>query len=150
MLASTVKYAIREMMKAHANGWDVNELLREALAKQWQGFVFDKHTKSRGESSDLLSEDEQHHQRNESMFGQLVKLTADGLVTPSLYHEFIIMLKETDQLIDVPQMLWMFDQFKMINKGPVWNDSILQRAVADHHVFNEKGKFDVLRAGERI
>ena len=74
----------------------------------------------------------------------------EKLVSPVIYQNFIGMLHETDQLVDVPQILWLFDQFKMINKGLEWNTSILQRAIEDHHVLNEKGRFDVLRAGERI
>lgn len=152
MLASTIKYSFREMAKAHANGWDVNELLREALASQWLGFVFEKHRNTRcGTPTDLLSEDDQKQQRYTKLLEQLMNLSVDEkLVSPVFYQQFIGMLHETDQLVDVPQILWMFDQFKMINKGLEWNNSILQRAVDDHHVLNEKGRFDVLRAGERI
>ncbi len=152
MLASTIKYSFREMAKAHANGWDVNELLREALASQWLGFVFEKHRNTRCvTSTDLLSEDDQKQQRYTKLLEQLMNLSIDDrLVSPVLYHIFIGMLHETDQLVDVPQMLWLFDQFKMINKGLKWNNSILQRAIEDHHVLNEKGYFDVLRGGERV
>ena len=45
---STLRYIIPGILKAHHNGWDVNELITHAISEGWKGFVFnDPHFISR-------------------------------------------------------------------------------------------------------
>lgn len=153
MVLSTLKYSIREMEKAHANGWDVNELIAKALANQWTGFVFDKHRKGRAEVSsanDDVDEDKALLLQREKLCEQLSNLFVGEIITQSVYSNFIAMMRETDQLVDIPQIKWLFDQLRNIGKGVEWNDAILQRAIDTRYVLNESGRFDVLRAEERV
>lgn len=153
VLPSTIKYSIRKMEKAHANGWDVNELLTEALAKQWQGFVFDKHCNGSAESDTNNSIDEDELKRQtffDNSYKELVFFDTKGYVTQEVYLQFLEVMKETNQLVDPSVVKDMFIMFKRLDKGKEWNDSILQRAIDTGHILNKSGRFDVLRSEERI
>lgn len=154
MLASTIKYSIREMEKAHANGWDVNELIATALAKQWTGFVFDKHRTGRAEvasTSNDVDEDELKRQTYyKECYSQLIAFDTKGYATPEVYRQFVEVMKETNQLVDLSTVKVMFITFKRLNKGKEWNDSILQRAIDTGYILVDgHGAFDVLTAEER-
>lgn len=45
LTAIALQRSIKQMFIAHANGWDVNELLKDAVLYGYQGFFFDKHKK---------------------------------------------------------------------------------------------------------
>lgn len=153
VLPSTIKYSIRKMEKAHANGWDVNELLTEALAKQWQGFVFDEHCNCRAESDTNNSIDEDELKRQaffDNSYKELVFFDTKGYVTQEVYLQFLEVMKGTNQLVDPSVVKDMFIMFKRLDKGKEWNDSILQRAIDTGHILNKSGRFDVLRSEERI
>lgn len=151
--ASSIKYSIREMEKAHANGWDVNELLTEALAKQWQGFVFDKHCNCRAESDTNNGIDEDELKRQaffDNSYKALAFFDTKGYVTQEVYLHFLEVMKDTNQLVDPSIVKDMFIMFKRLDKGKEWNDSILQRAIDTGYILNKSGRFDVLRSEERI
>lgn len=153
VLPSTIKYSIRKMEKAHANGWDVNELLTEALAKQWQGFVFDKHCNGRAESDTNNGIDEDELKRQaffDNSYKELAFFDTKGYVTQEVYLHFLEVMKETNQLVDPSIVKDMFIMFKRLDKGKEWNDSILQRAIDTGYILNKSGRFDVLRSEERI
>lgn len=146
--SSAFKQIVVQMDKATANGYDVNELIRKALMKGWHDFIYQNHLTC---SDEVVSdEDKTRILQREKLCEQLGNLFVGGLLTQSVYNNFITMMRETDQLVDVPQINWLLDQLRMIGKGVEWNDSILQRAIDTRYVLNESGRFDVLRSEERI
>lgn len=153
MLSSTIKYSIREMEKAHANGWDVNELIATALAKQWTGFVFDKHRTGRAEVAVNNDVDEDELKRQayyKECYSQLIEFDTKGYATPEVYRQFVDVMKETNQLVSKDVIRMLFIEFKRLDKGKEWNDSILQRAIDTGYILVDgRGAFDVLTMKER-
>ncbi len=146
--SSAFKQIVVEMDKATANGHDVNELMRKALAKGWKDFIYPNHLV--GSEEVVSDEDKARFLQRAKLCEQLGNIFIGGLLTPSIYNSFITMMRETDQLVDVPQINWLLDQLRSVGKGIDWNDAILQRAIDTRYVLNESGRFDVLRSEERI
>lgn len=55
---STLKYELRCMEQAHANGWDIDGLLEKAIQKGWRGWFFDEQKEENPDREDDVGEEE--------------------------------------------------------------------------------------------
>ena len=147
---STLRYMIPEIMKAHNNGWDVNELIAKAMAEGWQGFVFDKHKDSRPGGKEIVVKTKLSPAEVAAMKAKL--LNSDGLAGPNkdrfvdydLMVEFVDTAFETDQPLEMRMMAEMIDKFYKSRDKEKCNN-FLRNLIDSPEILNEDGDFIAMR-----
>lgn len=147
---STLRYMVTDIMKAHNNGWDVNELIAKALAGGWQGFVFDEHRGSRPGGKEIvvkanLSPAEVAAKKAKLLsYEGLVGHNKDRFVDYDLMVEFVDTAFETDQPLGMSMMAEMIDKFYKSRDKEKCNQ-FLRNLIDSPEILNDDGDFIAMR-----
>lgn len=147
---STLRYMIPEIMKAHNNGWDVNELIAKAIAEGWQGFVFDKHKDSRPCGKDVvvngqLSPAEVAAKKEKLLNNEgLVAHNKDRFVDYDLIVKFIDMAFATDQPLEMKMLSTMLDKFYKSGNKEKCNQWV-RELIESQNILDDDGEFIAMR-----
>lgn len=140
MVLSTLKYSIREMEKAHANGWDVNELISKALANQWTGFVFDKHRDTRADGKEIIVS-KVSKEEIEDRINTLLKMDCLYVASIDVWRNLFETAFENGQCLSVSDVANICKVLRKINgnKYTVASDDRLNAAIQSKSVLDSEG-----------
>lgn len=148
---AALRYHLKKMIRAHENGWDVNELMQEAIMRDWQGAVYPNHLEEEepGHRERRLQR-EAHEKMMQERYEKLMTFDTKGYATQQVYYDFVEAMRENHCLLDYEWIRRLFYTFKDLDRGTEWNDGILRRAIETKHFVNERQQEDVLTPEERI
>jgi len=147
---STLRYMVTDIMKAHHNGWDVNELIAKALAGGWQGFVFDEHRGSRPGGKEIVVKDKLSPAEVAAKKAKLLSYEGlvghnkDRFVDYDLMVEFVDTAFETDQPLGMSMMAEMIDKFYKSRDKEKCNQ-FLRNLIYSPEILNDDGDFIAMR-----
>lgn len=148
---STMWYMMPDIMKAHNNGWDVNELIANAIAKGWAAFVFhDPHKISRPNGKEIVvkakltpaevAEKKAKLLNHEGLVGH----NRDRFVDFGLIVELIDTAFETDQPLEMGMLSMMLNKFFRSGNKEKCNQW-LRDLIDSQNILNDDGEFIGMR-----
>lgn len=147
--ASSIKYSIREMGKAHSNGWDVNALIIDAMAKQWTGFVFDKHRDGRADGKEIVV-DKVSKEEIEEHVNALLKMDCLYVASVDVWRKLFETALENSQLISASDVANICKVLRKVNgnKYTVESDDRLNAAIQSKSVLDDYGNLTLFTREE--
>jgi len=147
---STLRYMLPDIMKAHNNGWDVNELIANAIAKGWIAFVFDDpHKISRPGGKEIVVKTKlsptEIAAKKEKLLGYegLVAHNKDRFVDHDLMVEFVDTAFETDQPLEMSAIVSMLAKFCKSNKEKC--NQWVRNLIDSQNILDDDGEFIGMR-----
>jgi len=147
---STLRYMIPDIMKAHDNGWDVNELIAKALAGGWQGFVFDEQRNTRPNGKEIvvkpkLSPSEVAEKKAKLLgYEGLVGHNYNRYVDHDLMVEFVDTAFETDQPLEMSAIAVMLNRFSKSTNKEKCNQWV-RNLIDSQNILDDDGEFIGMR-----
>lgn len=148
---STLRYMIPGILKAHHNGWDVNELITHAISEGWKGFVFnDPHFISRPGGKEVvvkgqLSPAEVAEKKEKLLNNEgLVAHNKDRFVDYALIVQFIDMAFATDQPLEMKMLSTMLDKFYKSGNKEKCNQWV-RDLIESQNILDDDGEFIAMR-----
>jgi len=148
---STLRYMIPGILKAHHNGWDVNELITHAISEGWKGFVFnDPHFISRPGGKEVvvkgqLSPAEVVEKKEKLLNNEgLVAHNKDRFVDYALIVQFIDMAFATDQPLEMKMLSTMLDKFYKSGNKEKCNQWV-RDLIESQNILDDDGEFIAMR-----
>jgi len=147
---STLRYMVTDMMKAHHNGWDVNELIAKALASGWQGFVFDEQRNSRPGGKEMVVKAKLSPAEVAAMKSKL--LAYEGLVGHNkdrfVDHDLVVALIDTafatDQPLETGMIAMMVNKFYRSGNKEKCNQWV-REIIESQKILDDDGEFIGMR-----
>lgn len=148
---STLRYMLPDIMKAHNNGWDVNELIANAIAKGWAAFVFhDPHKISRPGGKEVVVKAKLTPVEVAEKKAKL--LSYEGLsganqgrfVDHDLMVEFIDIAFEADQPLEIWMIVEMVNLFYK-SKDKERCNNFLRNLIDSPEILDDDGDFIAMR-----
>lgn len=147
---STLRYMIPGILKAHHNGWDVNELITHAISEGWKGFVFnDPHFISRPGGKEvvvkttLLPAEVAEKKAKLLSYEGLVGHNKDRFVDYDLMVEFVDTAFATDQPLEMSMIATMLARFCKSNKERC--NQWVRDLIESQNILNDDGEFIAMR-----
>jgi hypothetical protein len=141
---SWLRYTIRELTKAHENGWDIEELIEAAIANSWKGCVFDKHKTT--ECEDGVSDKPITYSKRESEFIKLRSFEAFRDCSQDLFNQFLDALEATDREVTYAGIQQAFSimcmKLRNHNKVDEMLKSMIETGFFD---IDDDGSFEILQ-----
>lgn len=149
MPLSTIKYSIREMEKAHSNGWDVNELIIDAMAKQWTGFVFDKHRDGRADGKEIIVA-KVSKEEIEERINALLKMDCLYVASVDVWRKLFETAFENSQWLSANDVANICKVLRKVNgnKYTVESDDRLNAAIQSKSVLDDDGNLTLFTREE--
>lgn len=142
---SWVKYSMREFAKAHENGWDVNELMIEAITKGWKGCIFDKHKTT--ECEDVVSDKPHQYTKREGELMKLRSFEAFHNCSQKLFDQMVNAMDESGMEIDYDVIKRAFSRMcAKLNNNKERVNKVIERIIEDKYfVIDGEGCFEIMQ-----